>query len=319
MTESASASPGAFVATKRYRRYLLGLLLLVMTCNYADRYVIGILLPQIKSDLALTDTQIGFITGAAFTVFYALLGVPIASLADRRSRRKIIAWALALWSLMTCLCGLARSFVQLAVFRVLVGIGEAGCTPPSHSLVSDYFSARERALAMAVLGLGSSLGVFLAFLVGGWITDTYGWRVTLVSFGAPGMLIALVVYGTLRDPPRGHSDGVQAAAKAPAMFPAFRKLWAKKTFRYMVLGGSMYGMVSTALRKLEQNSRSFFAPASRWRRRPSMPWCFWPQTRRRRFSGSSCLPAWASCRGRCCSPPYRAWPMCGPVPWHRPS
>ena len=247
MTESASASPGAFVATKRYRRYLLGLLLLVMTCNYADRYVIGILLPQIKSDLALTDTQIGFITGAAFTVFYALLGVPIASLADRRSRRKIIAWALALWSLMTCLCGLARSFVQLAVFRVLVGIGEAGCTPPSHSLVSDYFSARERALAMAVLGLGSSLGVFLAFLVGGWITDTYGWRVTLVSFGAPGMLIALVVYGTLRDPPRGHSDGVQAAAKAPAMFPAFRKLWAKKTFRYMVLGGSMYGMVSTAL------------------------------------------------------------------------
>ena len=218
-----------------------------MTLNYADRYVIGILLPQIKSDLALTDTQIGFITGAAFTVFYALLGVPIASLADRRSRRKIIAVALALWSLMTCLCGLARSFVQLAIFRVLVGVGEAGCTPPSHSLISDYFAPRERAMAMAVLGLGSSLGVFLAFLIGGWITDAYGWRVTLVSFGAPGVLIALVVYFTLRDPPRGHSDSLQVAAEAPRMYPAFRGLWAKGTFRYMVLGGSLYGMVSTAL------------------------------------------------------------------------
>ncbi|MCY4477583.1 MAG: MFS transporter [Gammaproteobacteria bacterium] len=241
MTEST------FAASRRYRRYVLGLLLAVMTLNYADRYVIGILLPQIKSDLALTDTQIGFITGAAFTVFYALLGVPIASLADRRSRRKIIAVALALWSLMTCLCGLARSFVQLAVFRVLVGVGEAGCTPPSHSLISDYFAPRERAMAMAVLGLGSSLGVFLAFLVGGWITDAYGWRITLVSFGAPGVLIALIVYFTLRDPPRGHSDGLQVAEEAPRMYPAFRGLWAKGTFRYMVLGGSLYGMVSTAL------------------------------------------------------------------------
>ena len=247
MTESTGNNPARPGTTLPYRRYVLGLLLLVMTLNYADRYLIGILLPQIKSDLALTDTQIGFLAGAAFTVFYALLGVPIASLADRRSRRKIIAWALALWSLMTCMCGLARSFLQLAVFRVLVGIGEAGCTPPSHSLVSDYFSPKERALAMAVLGLGSSLGVFLAFLIGGWITENHGWRVTLVSFGAPGILIALVVYCTLRDPPRGHSDGVQVVAKAPAIFAAFRNLWAKRTCRYMVLGGSMYGMVSTAL------------------------------------------------------------------------
>ena len=158
MTESTGSKPTRPGTTLPYRRYVLGLLLLVMTLNYADRYLIGILLPQIKSDLALTDTQIGFLAGAAFTVFYALLGVPIASLADRRSRRKIIAWALALWSLMTCMCGLARSFLQLAVFRVLVGIGEAGCTPPSHSLVSDYFSPRERALAMAVLGLGIVFG-----------------------------------------------------------------------------------------------------------------------------------------------------------------
>ena len=247
MTDSASRATRPFAATVLYRRYVLGLLLVVMTLNYADRYVIGILMPQIKSDLGLSDTQIGFITGAAFTLFYALLGVPIARLADRRSRRRIIAAALALWSLMTCLCGLARSFVQLAIFRVLVGIGEAGCTPPSHSLISDYFSPKERAMAMAVLGLGSSLGVFLAFLVGGWITDAYGWRVTLVAFGAPGVPIALVVHFTLRDPPRGHSEGLEVAEKAPRMYPAFRSLLTKRTFIYMVLGGSMYGMVSTAL------------------------------------------------------------------------
>ena len=247
MTELPRNSATPFGVSKRYRRYVLGLLLVVMTLNYADRYVIGILLPAIKLDLDLSDTQIGFVTGAAFTIFYALLGVPIASLADRYSRKKIIAWALVLWSGMTCLCGFAKSFLQLAVFRVLVGIGEAGCTPPSHSLVSDFFSPAQRAFAMAILGLGSSLGVFLAFLLGGWLTDNFGWRVTLVAFGAPGVVFALIVYSTLRDPPRGYSDGVSSVARAPAMYPAFQRLWAKKTFRYMVLGGSMYGMVSTAL------------------------------------------------------------------------
>ncbi len=135
MTELPRTSATPFGVSKHFRRYVLGLLLLVMTLNYADRYVIGILLPAIKLDLDLSDTQIGFVTGAALTIFYALLGVPIASLADRYSRKKIIAWALVLWSGMTCLYGLAKSFLQLAVFRVLVGIGDAGCTPPSHSLV----------------------------------------------------------------------------------------------------------------------------------------------------------------------------------------
>ena len=247
MTELAHSGTAPFAVTGPYRRYVLGLLLVVMTLNYADRYVIGILLPAIKAELGLSDTQIGFITGAAFTIFYALLGVPIASLADRYSRKKIIAIALTVWSVMTCLCGLAKSFLQLAIFRVLVGIGEAGCTPPSHSLVSDYYSPAERAFALAILGLGSSLGVFVGFLLGGWITENFGWRVTLVAFGAPGVAVALVVYGTLRDPPRGHADGVHSIEKAPPMYPAFRALWAKKTFRHMVLGGSMYGLILTAV------------------------------------------------------------------------
>ncbi len=243
----APGDASGFSVSRGYRRYVLGLLLAIMTLNYADRYVIGILLPQIKSDLALTDTQIGFITGAAFTVFYALLGVPIASLADRYSRKKIIAAALALWSCMTCLCGLAKSFVQLAVFRVLVGVGEAGCTPPSHSLVSDYYPPAKRAFAMAVLGLGSSLGVIVAFSVGGWATESFGWRTTLIAFGAPGVAVAMVAFWTMRDPPRGMSDGVSAPAQAPRMLTAFRSLWAKKTFRYMVLGGSMYGLILSSV------------------------------------------------------------------------
>ena len=247
MTEMAGANQRPFVATRLYRRYVLGLLLVVMILNYADRYVIGILMPDIQSDLDLSDTQSGFITGAAFTLFYAVLGVPIARLADRYSRKKIIAVALALWSCMTCLCSVARSFVQLAIFRVLVGIGEAGCTPPSHSLVSDYYSPAKRAFAMAVLGLGSSLGVFLAFLIGGWITDSFGWRVTLVAFGAPGVVVALVVFSTMRDPPRGFSDGVRSVQEVPRMFPTLLGLLKKRTFCYMVLGGSMYGLVSTAL------------------------------------------------------------------------
>jgi len=136
--------------------------------------MLGILLPAIKDDLNLSDTQIGFITGAAFTILYAFLGVPIASLADRFSRKKIIAAALAAWSAMTCLCGAAQNFVQLAIFRVLVGIGEAGCTPPSHSIISDYFPRTRRTSALAIFGLGSPLGVFIGFLAGGYFLGLVG-------------------------------------------------------------------------------------------------------------------------------------------------
>ncbi len=247
MATATTTAPAAFSASKAYRKYVLGLLLVVATFNYADRYMLGVLLPDIKGELGLSDTQIGFITGTAFTIVYAFLGVPIAALADRFSRRKIIALALASWSLMTCLCGLAQSFLQLAAFRVLVGVGESGCTPPSHSLISDYYSRSERASAMAIFGLGSPVGVFIGFLLGGWIAQEAGWRVALFAFGAPGLIVALVLYYTLRDPPRGHADGIASTAQAPDMVAAFRTLWAKKTFRHMVLGGSMYGLVMVAV------------------------------------------------------------------------
>jgi MFS family permease len=242
-----------FHASTAYRRYVLGLLLVVGVLNYADRYLLGILIPDIKADLGLSDTQIGFISGAAFTIFYAFLGIPIARLADRLSRRKIIAVSLALWSAMTCLCGSAQSFMQLAVFRILVGVGEAGCTPPSHSLISDYYSRARRTSALAIYGLGSPVGVFVGFLVGGWLVELAGWRVALIAFGAPGVLVALIVFFTLRDAPRGYADNLEGSPKPsadiPGLWPTLVELWAKKTFRHMVLGGSTYaiGMVAVLI------------------------------------------------------------------------
>lgn len=240
-----------FTFTAAYRRYVLGLLLIVAVLNYADRYLLGVLIPDIKAELALSDTQIGFISGAAFTILYAILGVPLARLADRTSRRRIISAALALWSLMTCLCGLARSFTELAVFRVLVGIGEAGCTPPSHSLISDYYSRERRTSALAIYGLGSPLGVFAGFLLGGWIVELAGWRTALLAFGAPGILLALVLFATLRDAPRGYADGVAETSQdepgTPPLWTTFQGLWHSRTFRHMVLGGSMYGLIMVAV------------------------------------------------------------------------
>jgi len=251
MTDTAQEAKSSFQVSIGYRRYMLGLLLVVAVFNYADRYMLGILIPDIKSDLGLSDTQIGFISGAAFTILYALLGVPIARLADRFSRKNIIAASLAIWSAMTCLCGLAQSFIQLAIFRVLVGIGEAGCTPPSHSLISDYYTRERRTSALAIFGLGSPIGVFVAFLVGGWIVEAAGWRVALVAFGAPGVVLALILYLTLRDAPRGYSDRIGSSSQVnvgmPDLWSTFVALWAKKTFRHMVLGGSMYGLIMVAV------------------------------------------------------------------------
>ena len=143
-------------------RMALGLLFLVSCFNYMDRYMLAVLLPAIKRDLLLSDTQIGFITGLAFTLFYATLGIPIARLADRYSRRNIIAAALAVWSAMTAVCGLAQNFFQLALARVMVGVGEAGASPPSHSLIADFFPAELRARALSVFTLGAPVGILIA-------------------------------------------------------------------------------------------------------------------------------------------------------------
>lgn len=222
-----------------YASYVLGVLVVVYTFNFIDRQIVAILSPAIKADLGLSDTQLGFLKGFAFAVFYSLLGVPIARLADRGNRVSIIAVALALWSGMTALCGLAGSFVHLALARVGVGVGEAGCSPPAHSLLSDYFPAERRASALAIYSAGIYAGMAFAFLAGGWLVASLGWRWAFVLVGLPGIAVAVVVKLTIREPVRGAQDAQPAAVDVPDLVAGVRALLAIGSFRRICLAASL--------------------------------------------------------------------------------
>ena len=189
--------------SQAYAYYVLGVLFVVTIFNYIDRQILSILLQPIKDDLKISDTALGFLTGFAFAVFYTFAGIPLARIADRWSRRSLIAISLATWSLMTAVSGLARGFTDLALARIGVGIGEAGSAPPGHSLLSDYFPPEKRATALSIYACGVYIGVGLGFWLGGWINDAYGWRVAFFIVGLPGVLLALVVRFTVRELPRG--------------------------------------------------------------------------------------------------------------------
>jgi MFS family permease len=181
-------SEGPF--SRAYTRYALGLLFVVFVFNFVDRSILSILLESIKRDLEISDSYLGFLSGFAFAVFYTFLGIPIARWADRGVRRSIIALALLVWSGMTAITGLSRSFTQLALARIGVGIGEAGCSPPAHSLISDYFPPERRATALAIYSVGIPVGGAIGMLVGGWLDEWYGWRVAFLAVGLPGVALA---------------------------------------------------------------------------------------------------------------------------------
>jgi MFS family permease len=245
-TQALVATDVGFRASNLYRYYVVSLLLLIAVCNYADRYMLGVLFPLIKGDLNLSDTQMGFISGAAFTITYALVAVPIAGLSDRVSRKKIITVAIVIWSIATCLTSLVQNFLQLAIMRLIVGIGEAGSAPPSNSLLSDYFAREERTIPVGILGTGASFGIFIGYLAGGMLAESIGWRMTLVAFGLPGLLIAAVFYLTTKEPPRGGADGLKDTAPPPAVMSTLRGLWEVKTFRNLTLSGALYGLASVS-------------------------------------------------------------------------
>src|SRR5262245_25725483 len=163
-------------ASPAYARYVLGLLFVVNVFNFVDRQILAILLEPIKAELGASDSEMGFLTGLAFALFYTVAGIPIARLADRGSRRTVIAVGLALWSGMTAVSGLVRSFGQLALARIGVGVGEAACSPPAHSLLADYFPPERRATALAIYAMGIHVGILFGFLVGGWMNELFGWR-----------------------------------------------------------------------------------------------------------------------------------------------
>jgi MFS family permease len=228
--------------TEGYRKYVLGLLLVVSLFNFVDRQILSVLLEAIKTEFNLSDTQLGMLGGLAFAVLYSILGIPIAWMADRYNRRNIIAIALCLWSAMTAVCGLATGFVSLFLARVGVGIGEAGGTPPGHSLVSDYFPPERRGTALAVLGMGIPLGVLTGFLVGGWVNQFFGWRAAFTVVGIPGVVLAGVLRFTLREPQRGQFDAQQAQTETPSVLATFAYLWKRPACHHLVLASSLYGL-----------------------------------------------------------------------------
>lgn len=191
----------ALTRSPAYRRYLLALLTVIFAFNFLDRVALGILLPDIKSDLHLSDTQLGLLTGIAFALFYSLMGLPIARLADRGNRVAIVSITAGIWGMLVSACGLAQGFAQLLLIRVGVGVGEAGCVPPAHALIASYFDRDERPRAIAIYQLGIPLAFIVGYFLSGWLDELYGWRVTFVALGSPGIFLGLVAWLTLREPP----------------------------------------------------------------------------------------------------------------------
>lgn len=240
----AIETPVRAVFTPRYRQYVLGILLVVYIFNFIDRQILAILLEPIRKDLGLSDTQLGFLSGVAFAIFYATLGIPIARLADRTSRVRIITWSLAAWSVMTALCGLAQNFWQLLLGRVGVAVGEAGSGPASHSLISDYFVLETRATAMGVYAMGVPIGTLIGLLAGGWIVEWFDWRTALIVVGLPGVLMAILVRMTLIEPPRGNADPVRNHQAPASLKEVITYLWQRPSFRHVTLAVAFHAFVS---------------------------------------------------------------------------
>jgi predicted MFS family arabinose efflux permease len=187
----------------------LAMLVAVNVMSQLDRQIMSVLVEPIRKDLALSDTQIGLLVGLAFAFFYTIAGFPIARLADRGNRRNLIVAALSLWSLMTAACGLARSYAELFIARVGVGVGEAGCAPPAQSILSDSFPPERRGRALATYQLGVPIGLLIGLSGGGYLADHFHWRSVFFLVGLPGLALALVARFIVREPGRGPSESVE--------------------------------------------------------------------------------------------------------------
>ncbi|GAB3114433.1 MFS transporter [Aestuariicella hydrocarbonica] len=211
-----------------YRNFVLALLVLVYVFNFIDRQLMTILLEPIKAEFGASDTAMGFLTGFAFALFYATLGLPIARLADRWSRRNVLSISVILWSVMTSLCAGASGFLQMALLRVGVGVGEAGGTPPSQSLIADYFPPHQRSTAMGIHSTGSQIGVLLGMFGGAVIADQLGWRMAFIIFGVPGVVIGLLVALLIKEP-------VKPKPPQESLLQSMRQLWALPAFMQLSL------------------------------------------------------------------------------------
>jgi predicted MFS family arabinose efflux permease len=227
----------------RYRSVVLAMLVLVYAFNFIDRQILGILAVPIKADLSLTDTQLGLMGGFAFALFYTALGIPVAMLADRSNRTRILTVALVLWSTMTAVCGFAQTFWQLFLARVGVGVGEAGGVAPSYSLVADYFPPHQRARALGVYSFGIPIGSALGIVFGGFIAHWIDWRTAFIIVGVAGGLIAPVFKLVVREPPRGRYDGALGAGRSASFREVMRVLLAKRSFWGISFGAAASSMM----------------------------------------------------------------------------
>lgn len=218
----------------QYKHYLLILLTVVATFNYVDRFVLSLVLEPIKHEFQLNDSQLGFLTGFAFALFYSLAGIPIARWADRGNRNSIITLTTGLWSAMLVLCALVGNFTQLLLVRVGVAIGEAGCLPPANSMIADYFDRTERPRAMATYWLCAPLAMVIGFWAGGWLVAHFGWRMTFIIIGVPGILLALLVKLTLREPRLQQAHNT-TEPQLP-LNQVLATLWQQRTLRYIIMG-----------------------------------------------------------------------------------
>lgn len=237
ITSKSSVSNG-------YRNYVLLMLTVVYVFNFIDRQILVILQESIKQELLLSDTQLGLLSGLSFALFYVILGIPIARLADRGNRRNVVAIAVVAWSAMTALCGLAQNYIQLVLARIGVGVGEAGCSPPAHSMISDYFSENQRATALSVYSMGIYIGILFGFSLGGWLDANYGWRIAFLALGLPGVLFAMFFFFTVKEPKR---TTVADAANSLSFWRVTKQLLQKRSFVYLAFAAGLHSFGTYAL------------------------------------------------------------------------
>ncbi|MEY4641081.1 MAG: hypothetical protein RLZZ227_1075 [Pseudomonadota bacterium] len=249
---TSTASPGvtALPASRatvsiRYRWYVLTLLWCVAVLRFVDMQILAVLLEPIRAEFQLNDTELALLGGLAFALFYGVLGLPVAWLADRWNRRTIIAIAISLWSLMTALCGLASSFTTLFFARIGVGIGEAGAYPPSTALLADYFPPQQRIRTYSLLASAIPAGVFVGYAVGGFVSQWWGWRAALFVVGLPGIVLGVLILLTVREPERGILDGPTVAHAAPGFMDCMRSLARNRIYLHVVAGACLFTLGAT--------------------------------------------------------------------------
>lgn len=233
--------------SQAYRSYVLVFLTLIYALNFIDRQLIVILQESIKADLNLSDTQLGLLTGFAFAMFYVLAGIPIARIADRSNRRNVIAYSVGLWSLMTAVSGYANNFVQMLLARIGVGVGEAGCSPPAHSMISDMYPQQKRATALSFYSIGINIGIMLGFLMGGVLNQYFGWRMAFVVVGLPGILVALMFRFMVAEPIRGATEQAVSQQSNHSITDVLSLIVQHKYLIHLAIAAGLSGLAGYAL------------------------------------------------------------------------